>query len=230
MKRFAAMALAATLILCIFVSCEKKATVDGAEVITNDAGQQYAVATKEDGGVIRDNNGDVVILATDEDGQAVTNDKGENETENAELKNALVIGNLIEFDRYYIELPEGWSNNGSFSDMIFRNDSTGDQIWVIERAETSVATAMDQYDMLRAGVLTNFPDAVTEDFPVEINGETCAYSSVYVPVDSEGTPSYLGETHIANGGYCYTFRVTSKRDVTADIDDIINIISTIKFK
>jgi len=230
MKRFTALALVLTLVLCTFVACGKKKKLDGGEYITDAGGKEYAVATQEGGGITRGVNGDVIIYATDEDGQAYTDASGETVTTFVDLRDALVIGNLIEFERFYIELPDGWSNFGSYSDMIFRRDGTEDQIQVMELKDTSVANTIESYKSLRNIVLKNYPDAVVYDTSIKVNGEGSPYYSVYVDKTEEGPGSYFAEAYLTHYDYVYIVRVTSDRDISGDLDELVGIISTIQFK
>ncbi len=229
MKRYAALALALTMVLCTFAACGKK-KLNGGEYITDAGGKEYAVATQKDGGITRGVNGDVIIYATDEDGQAYTDVNGETVTTFVDLRDALVIGNLIEFERFYIELPDGWSNYGSYSDMIFRRDGTEDQIHVMELSGTSVAETYKSYKSLREISVKNNEGAVVYDTSIKVNGEGHPYCSLFLEATEDEPALYYAETYLENYDYVYIVRVTSDRNLTDNLDEIANIISTIKFK
>ncbi|MBR0112212.1 MAG: hypothetical protein IJM02_00530 [Clostridia bacterium] len=231
MKKFAALALVLTFILCIFASCGKKRNLDGGEFVTDNEGNERAVATKEDGGYIRGSDGNVVILATDKDGNSYTDENGENVTAYNDFKTALVIGNLIELEHFYIELPDGWSNSDSIADnMFFKKDGTEDKIAIIPRKGSVSPTCREEYETARAAIIKMYPDARKDNFPVDINGETCGFNGVYVPKASNDKPMYYGETYITVKNYTYIMRVTSDRDIVDDIDTFVSIFSSVKFK
>ncbi len=229
MKKFAALALVLTMVLCTFVACGKR-KLDGGEYITDAGGKEYAVATQEDGGITRGVNGDVIIYATDEDGQAFTDDSGEKVTTFVDLRDALVIGNLIEFERFYIELPDGWSNFGSYSDMIFKRDGTEDQIHVMELSDKSVADAIEGYKAVKNYSLKKYPDAVVYDTSIKVNDEGTPYYSFYIDKMEDGRGLYYAETYLTHYDYVYIVRIESDRDLTEEIDELVKIISTITFK
>ncbi len=231
MKKSAIFALLAIFILCAFTACGQP-KVDGGELVTNFAGEEYAVATEADGSVKRNENGDVIILATDENGKSYTDENGEKATVPVNSDRAIVIGNLIEFDRYYIELPDGWSNNNSYRDMIFKKDGTNDQIVVIERKGVSMAEPQNEYREAREQIKSSYPDAVTADTTFTIDDETNPFYSVFVPEGStsNGNAVYYAETYHTVGDYIYTVRISSDRDLSDSTDEIFGIISTIKFK
>ena len=228
MKKYFALILTVILVLTCFTAC-KPQLKDGA-VITNAAGENYAAVTNADGGIKRDEAGNLIVLVTDENGKNVKGEDGELQTNPIAIDHALVIGDTIEMPTFSIQIPDGWSNSLSFSDLIISRDGTTDilKISVVENARLDEVIA--DHTSLITATKTNFADTVTETKNVSFGEITDApFYSAYVADAGDGASVYFSYIFFEHAGDVYSCHINSNRDLSADIDEFTEILGTINF-
>lgn len=195
MKKYFALIITAIVILTCFTACKPKIK-DGA-IVTNQAGENFAAVTQADGNVVIDDSGNIVVLVTNEDGKNVKDENGEYATNKVALDHALVIGNRVECEKYFINIPNGWSNASSFNGLSIKRDGTEDVIVINER-ESSIDEAMSG-TLSAINIAKNaYANTVYENKGVKVGEMDAQFVSLYIPdngtVDANGTPvsSYMG--------------------------------------
>ncbi len=104
-KKIVAISLALVLIVTCFVACGKENYR-----IEKINGQEYVLATNEDGEVITDESGNVIVHPTDASGKVMKNEDGVPYTNRVEAPD-YVAKNKIETDEYVFQIKEGWNFN-----------------------------------------------------------------------------------------------------------------------
>lgn len=234
MKKYFALIITAIIVLTCFTACKPK--LKGGEVITDAANNNYAIVTQEDGGIVRDIGGNLVVLVTDENGKNVKDDNGEYVTQSVLLKHALVIGDRIECPDYSLVIPNGWSDKTSFSDLTISRDGTNDivKISTIEN-KTKDELTEEKVKALRS-IKSLYPGADFASRKVNIR-EDIEGDFSYVYVADTGSrdenlnvlSSYVGFIVFRHGANCYSCMLTSDRDMSDQIDEIVKILGTMEF-
>ncbi len=213
-------------ILTCFTACKPK--LKNGTVVTNAAGDVYAAVTKEDGGIARDEAGNLLVLVTDKNGKNVKGENGEYLTNPVALKHALVIGRQVECKTYSVTIPDGWSDAYSLNGLSIKKDNTKDAL-VIETKDKSLDNAMGDVAQLMSIMKTTYPDAVGENKSVKLGDIDARFVSTFVP-DAGESPSYLAYYFFKQGANVYSCRITSDRDLSNDLDEFNNIITSISFR
>lgn len=234
MKKYFALIITAIVILTCFTACKPKIK-DGA-IVTNQAGENYAAVTQADGNVVIDDSGNIVVLVTNEDGKNVKDENGEYATNKVALDHALVIGNRVECEKYFINIPNGWSNASSFNGLSIKRDGTEDVIVINER-ESSIDEAMSG-TLSAINIAKNaYANTVYENKGVKVGEMDAQFVSLYIPdngtVDANGTPvsSYMGFIFFQHNGTVYTARISSTTsNMSENLDEILGILGTIEFR
>ena len=235
MKKSIALILTFVVILTCFAGC--KAKIKNGALVTNQAGENFAAVTQEDGNLVIDNSGNLVVLVTDANGKNVKGENGEYETKKVALDNALVIGNRVECENYYINIPNGWSNASSFTGLSIKRDGTEDVIVINERTDKDLDTAMAGTISALDIAKKSYANTTYENKQVEVLGKNAQFVSLYIPdngtVDANGNPgaSYMGYFFFEHAGVIYTVRISSTTsNMSKDLDEIIAILNTIEFR
>lgn len=235
MKKYFALLLTAIVILTCFAGC--KAKIKNGAIVTNQIGENFAAVTQADGNVVIDDSGNIVVLVTDAKGKNVKGENGEYETKKVALDNALVIGNRVECENYYINIPNGWSNASSFTGLSIKRDGTEDVIVINERTDKDLDTAMAGTMSAINLAKSNYANTTYENKSVEVLGKDAHFVSLYIPdngtVDANGNPgaSYMGYFFFEHAGVIYTVRISSTTsNMSEDLDEIIDILNTIEFR
>lgn len=228
MKKVIIFALTLSALVCCFTACGKK--IDGVLEITGEDKHTLAVVTQEDGNIKRDDDNNILVVVTDEDGKALTDKDGGNQTEIADLQTAFVYDNRIEFTDYFLDIPKGWSNHNSYSDLIITKDGSDEQIKIIRNDEKSYEEIVDGVKTMFNTVKNTFPEAKAENSSVKIGKEQCNLMSVYIPKAADGNPSYLAYAFLEHDTAVYSFMITAGKDLTEDFDEITEILNSVEFK
>ena len=234
MKKYFALIITAIVILTCFTACKPKIK-DGA-IVTNQAGENFAAVTQADGNVVIDDSGNIVVLVTNEDGKNVKDENGEYATNKVALDHALVIGNRVECEKYFINIPNGWSNASSFNGLSIKRDGTEDVIVINER-ESSIDEAMSG-TLSAINIAKNaYANTVYENKGVKVGEMDAQFVSLYIPdngtVDANGTPvsSYMGFIFFQHNSTVYTARISSTTsNMSENLDEILGILGTIEFR
>lgn len=228
MKKYIAFAFAVMMLVCCFTACSKK--YDGADTVTAEDGGTMAVVTGEDGDVARNEDGDVVVIATDKNGDVKKDKDGNNVTEKADLQTALVYNNRIEFNDYYLVIPDGWENNMSYQDLQIKNEKTGDSISIMRVDNATYEEKVQQVKNAYDYIIEKYPDTETGEKGVEIDGQNCTLYYAFVPETTNKKPLYQGYVIMERSDAIYNFYISSQRDVRKDMDKITEILNSVEFK
>lgn len=234
MKKYFALIITAIIILTCFTACKGK--IKNGALVTNQAGENFAAVTQKDGNVVIDDSGNIVVLVTDANGKQVKDDNGEYATNKVALEHALVIGNRVECEKYFINIPNGWSDASSFNGLSIKRDGTEDVIVINER-EGDISTAMAGTQSALNIARSSFENTVYENKSVKVGDMDAQFISLYIPdngtVDANGNPvaSYMGYIFFENAGTVYTARISSvTSNMSEDLDEILGILGTIEFR
>lgn len=234
MKKYFALIISVIIILGCFTAC--KPEIKNGVVLSDAASNNYAAVTKEDGGIVRDEAGNLLLLVTDEHGRNVKDENGEYETNRVKIDHALVVGNKIECSDFALTIPNGWSDKMSFADLIISRDGTKDVLKISVTDESSLNQVMETKMKSITLIKNNFPQAETGSKEITI-GDNITAQFTYAFVEDTGArdedlnvlSSYLGFIFFNNGKDVYTCMLTSNRNMTEQIDEIAEILSTIEF-
>lgn len=226
MKKYIAAALALMLVACVFTACGKKPK--GTEAVTIEGGSTLAVVTKEDGGLDRNEHGDIMMVVTEENGNVVTDAAGEQETTRVNLKTAFVYDNKIEFEDYYLEIPDGWSNSSSWSDLVISKDGSDERISIMRSEEKTLEEAFSGTQEMFDKITEMNPKAVQKKSGVKIGDDTITLLSCYSETKEDKT--YLAYGYLEKDGALYTFMISAKRDLSEDFSEIEKILNSVEFK
>lgn len=227
MKKYFALIITFILILTCFTACKPK--LKGGMVISNGSGDEYAAVTKTDGSIIRDEAGNLVVLVTDSNGKNVKTDSGEYQTNVIALERPIVIGRRIECPNYAINIPDGWSDNYTSSDLIITKDGTNDQIKIITAGDISLTTAIQGSQEIIDSASSKFSDSVISNQGVKIGDIEGDYVSVFIPDTGSGTATFLGYIFFKQNNDVYSVMLTSDRNIGENLDEFIDILETIEF-
>lgn len=225
MKKYLALIFTFVLILTVFTACKPK--LQGGLVIS-DSKESYAAVTKEDGGIKRDAAGNLIVLVTDAKGRNVKDENGELMTNAVAIERPIVIGRRIECPGYAINIPDGWSDFHTSSDLIIRRDNTEDQIKIISDRNTSFDDAVQGSQDYINDMMNLVSNTVDENKAIKIGDMDAHYISCFAP-DVGGAQVFLGFIFFEHAGTTYSAALTSNRNFGENLDEIINILNTIEF-
>lgn len=234
MKKYFALIVTAIIVLTCFTACKPK--IKGGGIVSDAANNQYAAVTKENGGIVRDKAGNLIVLVTDENGKNVKGDNGEYETKPIALEHALVIGDRIECPKFSLVIPKGWSNKMSFADLIITRDGTEDIIKISSTEEKTPVELADEKVKALNNIKSLYPGSEFGAREVNIRDDIKGEFS-YIYVADTGArdeelnilSSYVGFIIFQNGSSVYSCMITSDRDVSDQIDEIVDILGTMEF-
>lgn len=234
MKKYFALIITAIIVLTCFTACKPK--VKGGGIVSDAASNNYAAVTKEDGGIERDQAGNLILLVTDANGRNVKDDNGEYETRAVALEHALVIGNRIECPGYALTIPNGWSDKMSFSDLIISRDGTKDVVKISTSTDKKLVDVVDEKNGAVNQIKSLFPSAESGSREIKITDDITG-EFFYAFVEDTGArdedlnvlSSYLGYIVFRSNTTIYTCMLTSDRDMTEQLDEIAEILSTIEY-
>lgn len=226
MKKYISLSAALMLLVCIFTACGKKP--QGTEAVTVEGGSTLAVVTNEGGELVRDDSGDIMMVVTQENGNAVTDSSGNQETTKVNLKTAFVYDNRIEFENYYLEIPDGWSNNVSFTDLTIKKDRSDEQIKIMRSEEKTLEEAFSSTQTMFNAITAANPKAVENKGGIKIDNSNCTLLSCFS--ESENDSTYLAYAFLEKDGALYTFMITAKHDLTNDMSEVEKILNSVEFK
>lgn len=213
-------------ILTCFTACKPK--LKNGTVLTDAGGQAYAAVTQENGGIARDEAGNLIVLVTDANGENVKGDDGEYLTNPVAIKNAIVIGNQVECKDFSVTIPDGWSNAHSTTGLSITKDNTKEAL-VIETKDKSLDEAASDVTQLIGLMRSTYPDTVYVNTTDKVGDIEAMFISAFVP-DTGTTPSYLAYYFFEHNGDVYSCRITSDRDISNELDQFKEIISSIQFR
>ena len=230
MKKYFALIMCAITVLTCFAACAPKPElVDG-----------YAAVTEKDGGVIRDEAGNIIVHVTDANGRQVKGEDGEYETSPLALNHPIVVGRRVEAPLYAINIPDGWSDKLTSSDLDIIRDGTSDNLRISSLKDVTASEAIEQRSSIINIAKTNFPSAESGNESFELaNGIKAQYLYVWVEDtgvredDGKGNltviSSFVGLIVFEYAGDVYSCALTSNNNMNEDIDEIIGILNTIEF-
>ncbi len=234
MKKYFALIITAIIVLTCFTACKPK--IKGGGIVSDAANNNYAAVTKEDGGIVRDEAGNLVVLVTDANGKNVKDENGEYETKAVAIEHALVIGNRIECPGYSLVIPNGWSNKMSFADLIISRDGTKDVLKLSSTREKSFTEVADERAKALSNIKSLFPGAESGAREVTIREDIKGEFSYAYVADTGARDenlnvlsSYVGYIVFRNSNSVYSCMITSDRDLTGEIDEIVDILGTMEF-
>lgn len=230
MKRIIPLAVSLMLVICCFTACGNSKKIDGAELYTDFGGDEYQVVTDESGDIERDEEGNLIIAVTGEDGKQVTDESGEKVTETQQIDHALVINNTIELQNYYVTIPNGWSNNSSYTGVQLKKDSNGDSINIDFLEDKDIVETQDNCHTIINAAISNYENTESISKSVEINGVSCQYFGAYVPKDSNGNPFYIAYALYETDEGIYRFLISGNRNIEDDFSEISSVIGSVQFK
>lgn len=228
MKKIFALTIAAMIILTCFTACKPK--IKNGVLLQNQAGENIAAVTQADGGIARDDAGNVILLVTDANGKNVKGENGEYETKAVALEHALVVGNVIECNDFAMTIPNGWSNEKSFTELMIRKDGTADLITVRSDRNASLADTLQKVTALINNIQVLNPNAVIKNTSVDILGNKASYMSGYAADDGTGKPAFFGYIIFTHEGSVYSCNLISDHDMNQNLDEYLKIINTVEFR
>lgn len=229
MKKIIATALVLAITVLCFTACGSK-VIDGTKMLTDSAGETYAVVTEENGELERDQAGNLVVKVTNENGKKVTEPNGEDRTEIRQINHAIFIGNRIELNDYYLIIPKGWSDNGSFQSLQIKKENSSDSIKIDQITDKSVVEVEKNAKMLVDAAIAANENAVPVNKGITINGKSCSCFGVYVPETSNGSKIYIAYIIYENDRGVFRFYINSDRNVDENDKEIVEILNSVVFK
>lgn len=233
MKKYFALIISVIVILTCFTACKPK--IKNGALVENALGEQIAIVTSPDGGIVRDGAGNIVVLVTDENGKNVKDDNGEYKTNAIAMEHAIVIGRRVETENYSVEIPDGWSDAKTLNDLQITKDGTDESLVIMEK-DGSVSQAVQKIAPIFENIKKMYPNAISENTTVQINENLSAsYMSAYIPEvkrDDSGNPvaGYLGYFFFEEAGHTYSCKIEGRRNISENLDEFTNILSSINFR
>lgn len=228
MKKIFALTIAVMTILTCFTACKPK--IKNGVLLQNQAGENIAAVTQANGGIARDDAGNVILLVTDANGKNVKDANGEYATKAVALEHALVVGNVIECTDFAMTIPNGWSNEKSFTELMIRKDGTADLITVGNDRSASVSETLQKVTALINNIQALNPSAVIRNTSVDILGNKANYLSGYVADDGTGKAAFLGYIIFSHEGSVFICNLISDHDMNENLDEYLKIINTVEFR
>ena len=230
MKKYIAIIICALTVLGCFASCSKTAELIG----------DYPAVTQKDGGVIRDEAGNIIVYVTDINGKIEKGEDGENITSPIAIKHPIVVGRRVEGPTYAINIPDGWSDKLTASDLDIIRDGTKDNIRLSHIKDSTYSEVLEKRQSIINIAKTNFPSAESGNSSITI-GDGIKAQYMYVWVEDTGVreddgkgnltviSSFAGLIVFEHAGNVYSCALSSNNNMNEDIDEIIDILSTIEF-
>lgn len=230
MKKITAVISAMLATVLILGSCgakqdEAATTVPTTRIpsVTDISGNEFFVVTDNDGNARRDGSGNILLYATDSQGNPIAD-----VTEAKALNGALTVGNRIEMPKFSINLPDGWTDAKSTTEVNIGNAETLDMITVSSSQDESAEKKLNEIDSTLNSVKKRNGSAVVGSEEITVGGENAVYK--YVSVNNEKTSVYLGFVVFTHGEDVYDCRLTADRSVSAEeISEMIDILKSIEF-
>lgn len=226
MKKYFALIISMLVILTCFTACKPK--LKNGAVIKDAGGQEYAAVTEENGGIARDEAGNLLVLVTDSNGKNVKGDDGEYLTNPVAIKNAIVIGNLVECKEFSATIPNGWSNAHSTTGLSIKKDNS-DNALVVEAVDKTIDEAVSDFVILTSAMKSQYPDTVYVNKAETLGDKDVIFASAFVP-DTGTTASYLAYYFFEHNSKVYSCRITATQDIGNDLGEFKDIISSITFR
>ncbi len=228
MKKYFALIITAVLVLTCFTACKPK--LQNGALVTNAAGENYAAVTKAGGGIARDEAGNLIVLVTDENGKNIKGENGEFQTNPVALEHALVIGNTIEMPDFSIQIPNGWSDQLSFADLIIKKNNSTDTVKISVIENSSLSKVIEEHTSTITQAKAMFPDTVTENKGISFGQiEDAQFYSAYVPDAGNGQGVYMAYVFFERAGRVYSCHINSQDDLREKTDEFTDILATINF-
>lgn len=234
MKKSIALILTFLAIFTCFAACKKEeVVVEGGAPVTDEGGKVVAVvATQENGYLLRGDGGNAVLVVTDAKGNSVKKD-GEVVTKLEAIRDAYVVGNRIEMPDYALNIPDGWSNQKSFSDLQIKKDGVEDVIFISSLRDGKLAEIEEN----NAVFMKAFADNEKTTKTLTVAGEEAKFVAGFKTVKQTDPETkkevsvgvYLGFITFSHQGVVYNCRFNSDRDLTGEFDNIVAILNTIDF-
>lgn len=235
MKKFFAVIISVILILTAFAGCKKKA-----ETIKTADNKEIAAVTQENGGIIRDEAGNMVVYVTEANGKLTKGDDGEYVTTPLALERPIVVGRRIEAPLYSINIPDGWSDKLTVSDLDIIKDGTKDNLRIAVISDSNYNDTLEQRTSVISLTKSNYPTAESGNKQLALeNGISAQYMYCWVEDtgvredDGEGNltviSSFIGFIVFEYKGDIYSCNLSSNQNMNEDIDEIVNILNTIEF-
>ncbi len=228
MKKIFALTVAVMTILTCFTACKPK--IKNGIVVQNQAGDSIAAVTQADGGLARDEAGNIIVLVTDANGKNVKDENGEYATKAVALDTALVVGNVIECNDFAMTIPDGWSNEKSFTELMIRKDGTADLITVNSFRDISIGETLQKTIALIDNIKLMHPSAVIKNTTVDVLGQKANYISGYVADDGTGKAAFLGYIIFSYEGAVFSCNLISDHDMNENLDEYLKIINTVEYR
>ena len=225
MKKYLAIIFTFVLILTVFTACKPK--LQGGLVIS-DAKESYAAATNADGSIVRDAAGNLVVLVTDKNGRNVKGENGEYLTNAFALERHIVLGRRIECPDYAINIPDGWSDSKTSSDLIIKRDGSEDQIKIITAGEKKFDEVVQGSQEYIDNMMKLASNVVNENKAVKVGEKDAHYVSGFTP-DFQGKQIFMGFVFFEHNGTTFSVALTSDRNFGENLDEILSILGTIEF-
>lgn len=226
MKKIFALIICAIVVLTCFTACKPKADlIDG-----------YAAVTKEDGGVIRDQAGNIIVHVTDANGRQVEGEDGEYVTTPIALEHAIVVGKRVEAPLYSLNIPDGWSDKLTHSDLDITKDGTKDNIRLSVLKDTTYNDLLSSRTAAIEELKADYPKSEIGNKSITFgDGITAQY--MYGWIEDTGArdedlnvlSSFLAYIVFEHGGDVYSGFLSSDRNMNDNIDEVIDILDTIEF-
>lgn len=226
MKKYFALILTFVLILTCFAAC-KPSIKDGA-LVTEFGGKNHAAVTEADGGIKRDEAGNIIVLETDSNGRNVKGEDGNYVTNPVAIDHALVIGDTIEMPEYSIQIPNGWSNNVSFENLVITRDGTADTLTISVVGDKSLAEVTKERSTVISMTTSTYENVVTETKGVKVGEKDANFVSAYVP-DANGAEVYLCYILFEHAGNVYSCMLNSNTDISSTVPEVLEILGTIDY-
>ncbi len=242
MKKYVALVLTMITIAACFTACGKKIKipkVQGAEVVTDQIGAFYPVATEKDGSVTRNAKGEIELIVTNENGKAMKDGNGNYVKEPADLSKGIIIGRRVEYTDFSIFIPDGWMCACTLGTCAFKRtseehyeknpDETYDCI-NFTASNKNINELIKQGNEMQNAVYETYAGVVTHNTDITIKGQDCPMISSFVPDNGHGVSAYLANIYFeAPSGRCYSFTVTSERDLTNEPKTFTDVLDQIEY-
>ncbi len=234
MKKYLALFISAIIILATFAGCKKAETIKTAD------NKEIPAVTQKDGGVIRDEAGNLIVYVTEANGRLTKGEDGEYVTSPVALERPIVVGRRVEAPLYSINIPNGWSDKLTVTDLDIVRDGTKDNLRIAIIKDTNMNDTLEQRTSVINLAKNNYPSAESNNKQITLeNGINAQY--MYTWVDDTGVreddgkgnltviSSFIGFIVFEYKGDIYSCNLSSNQNMNEDIDEIIDILNTIEF-
>ncbi len=234
MKKYLALFISAIIILATFAGCKKAETIKTAD------NKEIPAVTQENGGVIRDEAGNLIVYVTEANGNLTKGEDGEYVTTPVALERPIVVGRRVEAPLYSINIPNGWSDKLTVTDLDIIRDGTKDNLRIAIVKDADMNKTLEQRTSVVNIAKNNYPTAESANKKIALeNGIEAQY--MYTWVDDTGVreddgkgnltviSSFIGFIVFEYKGDIYSCNLSSNQNMNEDIDEIIDILNTIEF-